>query len=460
MNDSLFWLLWFATLCVCGWQLLQGIRFPARLLEWPFLVSAMWMYFYVYMARDVALGMSAYISNNAFLLGQLFPLLCIIATVLGWNLAKPKVHQRPAFTAILNNEFTMWMVGLGLIIMGAAGGYMMQAARAAAGGQYDFENTSAYVYMFFWVGYPGMALAFWMASKWKGRHAKLMWAVTFVSLCIFLYPHVAFLRRGPTFPAIILMLLVPPLARRTSPRRVVYIGGLVAVGVAMMAYLPMRAIINKDGTWQEAFSQVDVAAAVTERSKDMFDNEYVNNCFIIAALAKNGKFQYGTGHLSLFLHWIPRAFWKSKPGMGEGYYPSDELFDDVEAYAGVKTLGGGAAAACVADSFVQYGFLCPLFWFGLSWFISRAYWKGRYEGNIIWMNVYFAFVCATHWLISQGFAAAFVPLCVFIVIPILVLRSVGKIRYTPLVKRRKRRSRSTTNNPSAGAPPVEVTQPA
>jgi hypothetical protein len=317
-----------------------------------------------------------------------------------------------------------------MVIIGAFGGFMVQAGRDAGG--YDYADTSAYIYLLFYVGYPGLALCLWVASISKGTVRTFLFLVTLVGLAIFIYPHVVYLRRGPTFPAILLLLIVPPLATGKRVNRMLYLCGLAVLGLMLLAYLPLRKVIYNKGTWGEAFSEFSLTDAVSERGKQVFDNEYINNCHLIEALADNGKYQYGSGHGSLLLHWIPSSIWESKPSLGEGIYTYDELFADVAQSAGIALLGGGAAAGGVSDTFVQYGFLTPLFFGFLGWLVSKAYWKGYNGGSLYWIHSYIAIVCATHWLISQGFAAAFVPMMVFLFIPLAALRLIGNVEPIPI----------------------------
>ncbi len=451
MENTTFWILWAATLLLAGWVVVDAVRKPRKLLEWPVLCSIMWLYFYVYMAHDAVSQFSFIITPKAFVLGQLMPLLSLAATLYGWNLAKHKSVQRPQGYAKLDNRLLIWAVGMALIFTGALGGYMVQAAREVGG--FDYENTSAYVYLLFYVGYPGIALSLWVASRSKGTRKILLLSLTLAAMAAFLYPHVSYLRRGPTFPAILLLLMVPPLATRKAPNPAVYLTGLLLLGVVMLAYLPLRKVIYNQGTWKEAFSGLSLEAAVTERGKNIYDNEFINNCHTIEALSESGKYQYGTGHGSLFLHWIPSSLWESKPALGEGWYTHEELFLDIEESAGVPLLvGTGAAFGGVADTFVQYGYLTPLFYLLLSYLLSKAYWKGRNEGNIFWIHGYIATVCASHWLISQGFAAAFVPVLAFLIIPLVVLRFIGQVRLATAKAGRLKQPKSATGAEPSVAP--------
>lgn len=427
MDNIVFWILWSATLLLAGWVVVEGLLKPRKLLEWPFLCSVMWLYFYVYMAYDAAQQFEAFITPKAFILGQLIPLLSLAGILYGWKLGKGGLNISKKAYPRLENQNVILAFGILLIFVGSYGGYLVQAEREA--GTIDYKNTSAYIYLSFYVGYPGLALCLWVASKSREAERRLLFGFTLTALAIFLYPHVSYLRRGPTFPAIMLLLLVPPIATKKPPNRTLYLGGVVGLGIVMLAYLPLRkVIIYNEGTWDEAFAELSLTEAVTERGKDIFDNEYVNNCHMIEALAANGKYQFGSGHGSLLLHWVPKSIWKGKPALGEGIYTYEELFYDVAKSAGIELLGGGAAAGGVADAFVQYGFLTPLFFCLLGYLVSKAYWKGRFEGNIYAIHIYFAIVAASHWLISQGLAAAFVPLLAFAVIPYLTLKVLGHIK--------------------------------
>jgi len=419
MENILFWFFWWATLGICLWKIAEGFSRPNRMLEWPFLASSMWFYFYVYMAYGVKMGQPEYLPKDSFGLGQLMPLLCLIGIISGWASGLRGMRAQ-SDTKALYPLHSVWMAGLILMLIGIAGNHSVN--RAVASGNLDFSKTSAYWYGLFYVGYPGLALSVWALSKMPGRRRWLLWLMTASALIVLLLPYLVNARRGPTFPAIFILLLVPPLAKKQPPKPVLFFGGLVLAGLLMLVFYNIRTNLYKEGgTWSEAMPQLNVQDAVESRNQGLYDNEYINNCWIIYTLSQNNKFQYGTGHLELLVHWIPRALWESKPIIGEGYYSHEELFNDVNGQAGFNLMGGGASAGGVADSFVQYGYLTPFFWFGLGWVAARAYIRGRVGNNPRWLFTYVGFVCASHWLTSQGFVAAFVPGMCFIMVPLVVL---------------------------------------
>jgi len=418
MRFDFMWVWWFLTVAICAWKIAEGFVRPHRMLEWPFLASAIWAYFYGYMAYSAKINLSAYLINDMSNIGQLMPLLCLVGILIGWALGARSDRMRSPETRPYP-YFRFWLAGLFFLMVGAAGG--ISVMRELDAGAMDFQASSAYWYLIFYVGYPGLAIALWALFKMEpGTRKIFLWVVTLLAMAAFMYPHVISARRGPLFPAIMILLLIPPMARRRSPNPIVFFGVLATAGLVMLLFLQIRTITYNGGTWSEAIRNLSLTTATEERVKQPEDNEYINNCQLIGTVFQTGKYEYGTGHLSLAFHWIPRAIWKNKPSLGEGVIGSSEIFDDVEAATGVRLLGSGAAAGGVADTFIQYGVLCPLFWLGLSWGMGRVYVRARSGNNPRWLFCYVGFICASHWLTSQGFAAAFVPGACFQAVPFLV----------------------------------------
>jgi hypothetical protein len=417
MDNNLMWIWWAFTVALCAWKIGEGLLRPHRMLEWPFLACAMWSYFYGYMAYDAKKGLSEYLGNGISDIGQLMPLLCLVGVLVGWSLGTRRTaHLVPEKRTY--PYFNFWLAGMFFLVVGAAGAYSVM--HGAAEGTLDFQESSGYYILLFYVGYPGLAMTVWSLFKVKPGTRKYLWIVTLLGLVAFMVPHVLDARRGPLFPAIMVLLLVPPMARRRAPNPWIFCGVLAAAGLVMLLFLQVREVTYNGGTWNEAFHHLDVGTAVTEKAEEPEDNEYINNCQLIGTIYQNGKYQYGTGHMSLLWHWVPRAVWKEKPTLGEGSYSFNEMFDDVEAATGFHLLGTGAAAGGVADTFVQYGVLCPLFWFGLSWGMGAVYVRALMGNSPRWLFCYVGFICASHWLVSQSLSAAFVPGMFFQAVPLLV----------------------------------------
>src|SRR5205085_957190 len=200
------------------------------------------------------------------------------------------------------------------------------------GERFDFNGVSGYWTVMFHIGYPGMALALW-AILTGDEHKWLSRLLFVMAITGFMVPFVLNARRGPVFPLIIVLLYLPPLIRKTPPRRAFILGGLLTAGLTMLAFNAARKWIVARN-WDKDANVLTPEQVVVDRTLRVDDNEFINNIYMIAALNQNGKYQFGTGHLSLLTHWIPRAVWRDKPGLGEGWYPREELDSDVNAVAG------------------------------------------------------------------------------------------------------------------------------
>ncbi len=424
---DLMWVWWVGTVLLCAWIIIEAVVFrPVRLLEWPFLACCMWAYFYGYMAYNAKLTLPAYLGNGMADIGQLMAFLCLIGLIAGWKIGtRLPINLKPATQ---NYPYLLcWAAGFILILVGAVGNYSVYQAQDE--GALNYRTASAYWYLLFYIGYPGLAIAIWATLKTKSPATWwTLLALTLGALVIFIMPQVIGARRGPLYPAIIALLLVPPLTLRRPPNRLVYCGGLIGVGVVMLLFVQVRQTIYNGGSWSEAFQKLDVSSAVVDRGTEAEDNEYVNNCQLIATVYQNGKYQYGTGHLELLVHWVPHVLWPAKPGLGEGNYSFNEMFDDVERSTGVRLLGTGAAFGGVADSFVQYGVLCPFFWLVLATLIGWLY-SAAVRTHSPWlMLAYVGFLCASHWLISQNVPSAFVPAMFFELVPVLLMIGIWLLR--------------------------------
>lgn len=54
----------------------------------------------------------------------------------------------------------------------------------------DFETVSAYSYLSFFCGYPGMTLAVWSAAKMSSANRTLTWTFIVVGIIAFMFPFI------------------------------------------------------------------------------------------------------------------------------------------------------------------------------------------------------------------------------------------------------------------------------
>jgi hypothetical protein len=170
--------------------------------------------------------------------------------------------------------------------------------------------------------------------------------------------------------------------------------------------------------WQDGLSGMSARTVLTGKGARFGDNEFAYHCGAVWTLYRTGMYQYGTGDLTLLTHWIPRKVWPDKPGLAEGLFPS--VRPEIPNEMGWQ-MTYGASWGGVASVFEQYGFLSPLFWAALGYFAGRSYHQAL--SHRLHMEVtYLGFMSGAHWLIAQGFGAAFVPICIFIIPPLVLLR--------------------------------------
>ena len=64
-------------------------------------------------------------------------------------------------------------------------------------------------------------------------------------------------------------------------------------------------------------------------------------------------------------------------------------------------------------TFDNYWFFFPLFWLALGYGAAAVYVGAFRRDSLRWKMHYVGILCATHWLISQCFAEAFVPAMIY-----------------------------------------------
>lgn len=419
---GLFWASLALLVAVAVWVVVKAIRNPYQLLGWPLVLSMMWLYFFGYMAYQAVTHLRASIPRASIIgMGEFVSLLCFIGVLAGWRQSirsAPRVLEResPSYRVT-----TIWWIGIFWTVIGVIGTYSVRAtwaAMAARGEQPDISHLSGYQVFLYHVGYPGMAMCLWAALKSRGARKVFYFSGLILTAAIFIFPYLGSARRGPMFPLLAVFVFLPSLVTKRRPNPAVIIGGLALSGVLMLALVAMRGSALT-GKWNQAVAVLTPEDVLVSRTLSVKENEFINSVYTIAAVYENGKYQYGTGHMSLVFHWIPRSVWPDKPALGEGWYSWKELYADVNAKAGQPLVGFGAAIGGIADSFVQYGFLAPLYWFALAFFVGRVFARALPTDDPRWHLSYLGLVCASHWLVSQSLSEAIVPAAAYQAVPFL-----------------------------------------
>src|SRR5215469_17832441 len=94
--DLTFWVLWSLTALAAGFQVFRPLVTAEGLLGFPFVAGLAWLYFYVYMAFDVAVSLRQFVPVEALCLGQFVALISFMGLILGWGAALRKGSRSTA----------------------------------------------------------------------------------------------------------------------------------------------------------------------------------------------------------------------------------------------------------------------------------------------------------------------------------------------------------------------------
>jgi hypothetical protein len=412
--SNTFWFLWVLTALLLAWPLYVAWQQPTRMLELPFIVSVFGSYFFVYLPYQATVYLIQYIDPRTLDIGQFVIVLCLTALFAGWYWALRKrprgAVRKPGKSG---QESLAFWVGQTLCWLGVAVHVLWQLSGLG-------YETSAYYYMFSYCVYPGVGLCVMAMLRDRSRRTVLKWVITILPAAYLVLPQIMGARRGPTIAWGVLFLGASALSGRIRFRFWVGVGSLIGLGLLTLTFIPARSYLAENSNIIEALQQTSVADAVTHKSREVSDNEFVYHCAVVATVHETGLYQYGTKLLMLMVHWIPREIWSSKPDRGAGLRHRDrDLKAELSQLTGVD-MGPGMSAAGFADPFEDFGYFCPIFWFVLGVIATRVYRRARDTDSLLWKGAWLNIFACGHWLIAQDFGAFLVPMMIAQVTMLLV----------------------------------------
>ncbi len=396
---------------------ITSISTPRKLLSFKFTSVFLGSYFYIFLNFNAQYQMGAYLANT----DQVLSLAIILCTYIAIVIAQPSVKCFKNEGASVDYEWnTLWYLSMVVAIIGFAGTYSFTSQS-----EKDWRGTTAYWYMAFHATYPSIALMLWASLKTPGREGRIKLICTGILAIACLVPFIITVRRGPMFPMAIVLLFTPSLALRRPPSRFILMSGLAATGFLMLLFVTIRDYsVSSDQQWSKVLS-LNVADPLLHKAKNVNDNEFVYHCYLVTTSYRNGLYQYGTTYVNLAICWIPRQIWPDKPDLTVGWFESPMQGNHVFEVVG-SALSGGAAAGGIANVFLQFGLLTPVFFWWLARSFENLYAKCIAFGDPRHCLVYVGLSAGLHWFIAQGVEAAFVPCVIYIVIPLVLLRFVAK----------------------------------
>jgi hypothetical protein len=419
MHESipLFWVALIATGLIGVYFMVKASGDPKEIYGLMPVGCGMWLYLFGFMAYQTATGLIDFFPPQALVLGESLALVCLIGMVLGWRygLSKPE-PQRHRPIGCCYDYSRLWRGGMTLLLIGFTAFRSFGSLRNG-----DFTNTSAYWYMLGGLVYPAACLCVIALCRERRLRTIPNLAMFSVVLFIAVVPYILAARRGPFFTLIMVMLYTPALIGTWRPRRTTLFGVLVITGFVMLLMVLVRPYISDAGRggWKAALGETSVEDTVTYRGATLADNEYAYHCAAVWTTYQLGLYQYGTGDLSLLLHWVPRGWWPDKPELGRGWM--ERVEDRIGGVLGWDMVVGGAITG-PASSFHQYGMACPLFWYLIGYGFGRVFRRSSAAHDDRWVLIWVMLLASLHWLIAQSFHDAFVPACIYVFVPLIVFR--------------------------------------
>jgi len=410
MATPLFWLLW----CVgsVGFALIfaRGLARPVEMIGLPFVFAVFGAYFYVFVPLQVAFHLSGFLPPFTLEIGHLCVVLALASLWLGWWLTIRR-HTPPDLALPQPvDRHLLFRVGIVSVVAGVAGNWTFLSFGSEGFGE------SGYWYMLFQVAYPGAAACIIALVQDRSLRTPLNYTVLVGSISYLLVPYLIWARRGPTMAWVLTLMFSAVLGSRRTPSRRAVTLGLAAAGSIALTILAARKYLDRGESVTDSISAVSFEDVALRRTRQVADNEYVYHCALVGTTYLTGRYQYGTGHLGVLFNAIPRAVWPEKPGRGAGLFPDARAL--MPSVTGIS-MGRGMAAGPISDSFVQYGFLFPLFWGLLGWLGGLVWRRALHPDDWYWKVTLVNVLACTHWLVAQSFVAFAVPLLFGQAVPVL-----------------------------------------
>jgi hypothetical protein len=425
-----FWLLWLAILLICVQQGIKAVRTPTGMLGFVPVICVMFGYLFVIQAMAVATTLGNLISVDFLELGEFIALLSLIAILAGWYRGSGRAVLAPHEPVDPARGEMLWYCAISALCVGIVGEYVTFIYFFR-----DLASTTAYLILLFHLGYPGLAICVYLASYSQEFRSASNVLVLVILGSAFLLPWVYYVRRGPTFTFLVVLVYAFYLARPRRINRAVILSGLTFACGIMLFYVTIRDYSSEAASWSgQRFQNLSASNILLQKAYTEGDNEFLYNCCYIGTCYELDRFQWGTSFLSLSVQWIPRQWWPDKPAMATGWF-DPIAFDDIFEMTGVMP-SPGCAMTGIAETFMEFGWLTPVFWYGLGWLFGRAYRLALRRPLTFWPIVYVGLIASTHYLFTQGFSPFFVPSAFYVFLPIVVYTLVGNLAAKSLSKRR------------------------
>ncbi len=397
-------LIWLTVALVAGWTLYaystSGDIFHPLILTLP-----MYLFIYGYMPLNlIETGeLFSYVTEDQAVFAQGLAVAILIAFAWGCmrgvdsadSLGR-RVITIPDATTLRNGAVAMGGVGMlaWLYMMATTGGLAGAFGTAYGGAWSDSGYIRDSVYLLL------AALLLLLSPTLCAPRSYFWWATVVAFATPWVLQATLGARRGPTFVLAVGLGVSWYLARRQRPTILFASTAGAALGLLMLFLVSNRSAIYI-GSDQELTTEKMTEVAVASES-----NEYIFSVGCITTARETGRYFWGRRVLAqVFVRPIPRAIWPTKY---EDTVPELEQNSGV-AGAGLETVMGwrevpGAAAAMVADTWVEFSWGAIPVCFGIGWAYGY-WWRRAVTDGGRWGTQYVILLLLSVYLITQALEA-------------------------------------------------------
>lgn len=397
-----------ATILVCvvsairAYKLTHDVFHPAILLSG--LCAVMYGYMPLSLTKDGLLFV--YVTEAQASFGQMLALLGILAMMVGcFKGAAPKaiqVDRAPvAYSWKTLRLGAYWLGAIGLvcwlITIRGAGGISGAFGHGNGGGTNDIGYVRDAVFLLV------VALILLLTPEVL-RHRDVSWRIAVVVFSApWLMQGLLAAKRGPTFVIACTIAMSLYLAHRKRPSLPLLVGGAAALGALMLFLVTNREKIYLGSDFSDL--NTDITNVVTDANTS---NEYIFGTGCIDTVRITGNFFWGKRYLAeIFVRPIPRQLWHEKywsVGVAALQKNAGAAGTDggiaLVAHMGWGSVPG-AAAAMIADLWVEFSWLFVPVIFGVGYAYGRV-WRRAVEEGGPWNSQYTIFSILAIYMVTQS----------------------------------------------------------
>jgi len=302
------------------------------------------------------------------------------------------------------------------------------------------SNISGYVYQMRDVSFGGVAvLSFYLCQK---RLPKFAWVVFYVALCLLIVDAILMGVRGTfirllVFSAILFVVKMWPnmdrIKRKKVAKKGLLLGGLLIVLILSMPML--RTVTHLGAESDSDIRRNNVAATLSYSEvikKSLFGsdtgrgNEMLIASVLIQSAYESSEFDGGYKWLLPIMNFIPRSLWHDKPLWGDFSINIARVMVEAGYWMPIY----GSAETGIADSYMRFSWIAPIFWLFLGLFGGRNYRNALNDKDDFSWIIYAAFLLGLVYFLTQNFFPFFYSMF-YIMVPIYLIKlfsclSIGK----------------------------------